>query len=99
MIANWLVRYADGRLDNQPSDEEMSANIDMMLEWKRNERPAAKVYGGLCSAPFHFKHFDEILSDVGATVRRRNPVAEQFKYPQASEYGRFLKSAPQYQSE
>jgi len=99
MIANWLVRYADGMLENQPSDDEMNANIDLMLDWRRNERPAAKVYGGLCSAPFHFKHFDELIADIGATVRRRNPLAEQFKYPQASEYGRFLRSAPQYQSE
>lgn len=99
MIANWLVRYADGQLENQPTQSEMSSNIDMMLNWKRNERPAAKVYGGLCSAPFHFKHFDELLADMGATEVKRNMLAEQFKYPQASAYGRFLKSAPQYQVE
>lgn len=99
MIANWLVRYADGQLENQPTVSEMNSNIDMMLDWKRNERPAAKIYGGLCSAPFHFKHFDELLADMGATEVKRNMLAEQFKYPQASAYGRFLKSAPQYQVE
>ena len=61
MIANWLVRYADGQLKHQPSEAEMRENIEMMLAWKRQERPAAQVYGGLCSAPFHFKHFDELL--------------------------------------
>ena len=66
MIANWLVRYADGQLKNQPTQADMNKNIDMMLKWKRNERPAAKIYGGLCSAPFHFKHFDELLADMGA---------------------------------
>ena len=66
MIANWLMRYADGQLANQPSDREMRDNIEKMLDWKRRERPAAKVYGGLCSAPFHFKHFDEVLVDIGA---------------------------------
>jgi dimethylaniline monooxygenase (N-oxide forming) len=96
MIANWLVRYADGQLKNQPTQSEMNSNIDMMLDWKRNERPAAKIYGGLCSAPFHFKHFDELLADMGATEVKRSMLAEQFKYPQASAYGRFLKSAPQY---
>jgi len=99
MIANWLVRYADGKLQNQPSVDEVQANIDMMLNWKRHERPAAQVYGGLCSAPFHFKHFDELLSDMGAAVRKRNPLAEQFRYPNASAYGRFLASTPQYRVE
>ncbi|KMK67918.1 NAD(P)/FAD-dependent oxidoreductase [Puniceibacterium sp. IMCC21224] len=97
MIANWLVRYADGQLANQPSDADMRSNIEMMLNWRRNERPAAQVYGGLCSAPFHFKHFDEVLADIGATKRKRdNPLAEQFSYPDAASYGTFLGSAPQY---
>ncbi|WP_299681038.1 NAD(P)-binding domain-containing protein [uncultured Roseobacter sp.] len=99
MIANWLVRYMDGQLANIPSDKAMRDNIDMMLNWKRNERPAAKVYGGLCSAPFHFKHFDELLTDMGATKRKRsNPLAEQFSYPSHAAYGEFLASAPQYQA-
>ncbi len=97
MIANWLVRYADGKLANQPSDDAMRANIDAMLDWRRRERPAAQVYGGLCSAPFHFRHFDELLADIGATTRKRsNPLAEQFSYPDAGAYGTFLASAPQY---
>lgn len=99
MIANWLVRYADGQLKNQPTAAEMNANIDMMLNWKRTERPAAQIYGGLCSAPFHFKHFDELLRDMGASKRKRtNPLAEQFSYPNAAAYGSFLASTPQYQA-
>ncbi|MCE8536432.1 NAD(P)/FAD-dependent oxidoreductase [Ruegeria pomeroyi] len=99
MIANWLVRFADGQLVHQPSAKEMNANIEMMLNWRRKERPAAQVYGGLCSAPFHFKHFDELLADMGAGVRKRaNPLAEQFSYPDARSYGRFLASTPQYQA-
>jgi hypothetical protein len=71
----------------------------MMLNWKRKERPSAQVYGGLCSAPFHFKHFDELLADIGATKRKRdNPLAEHFSYPDAKSYGEFLASAPQYQA-
>ncbi|AVO37121.1 flavin-containing monooxygenase [Pukyongiella litopenaei] len=97
MIANWLVRYADGKLANQPGEDDMRANIDAMLDWRRRERPAAQVYGGLCSAPFHFRHFDELLADIGATTRKRaNPLAEQFSYPDAGAYGTFLASAPQY---
>ena len=97
MIANWLVRYADGQLANQPSTAQMNENIDMMLNWKRSERPAAKVYGGLCSAPFHFRHFDELLADIGANkTKRSNPLAEKFAHPNATAYGEFLDSAPQY---
>ncbi len=100
MIANWLVRFVDGQLASQPSDDVIRENIDMMLNWKRNERPAAKVYGGLCSAPFHFKHFDELLADIGARLKKRsNPLAEQFSYPNAQAYGTYLKSAPNYNVE
>lgn len=99
MIANWLVRYADGQLARQPSDAEMRDNIEMMLNWRRKERPAAQVYGGLCSAPFHFKHFDELLADMGARkTKRSNPLAEQFSFPDADAYGEFLASTPQYRA-
>ncbi|MFV1656476.1 MULTISPECIES: flavin-containing monooxygenase [unclassified Phaeobacter] len=99
MIANWLVRYADGKLAHQPSRAEMEQNIEMMLDWRRRERPAAQVYGGLCSAPFHFKHLDELLADMGAQQRKRkNPLVEQFSPPDAAAYGQFLASAPQYQA-
>lgn len=99
MIANWLVRFADKQLAHQPTDADMRSNINMMLNWRRNERPAAQVYGGLCSAPFHFKHFDELLADIGAKkTKRANPLAEQFSYPNADAYGQFLASAPQYQA-
>lgn len=99
MIANWLVRYADGQLAEQPSEADMTANIEIMLDWKRNERPAAQIYGGLCSAPFHFKHFDELLADMGAKKRKRsNRLAEQFSYPNHKAYGEFLASCPQYQA-
>ncbi|MEZ5811762.1 MAG: NAD(P)/FAD-dependent oxidoreductase [Rhizobiaceae bacterium] len=99
MAANWLVRYADGMLEKQPTAAQMNENIEMMLDWKRNKRPAAQVYGGLCSAPFHFLHFDELLADMGAQVRKRNPLAENFTPPNADAYARFLRSTPQYRAE
>ena len=100
MIANWLVRFADGKLANMPSRDAMEKNMQMMLDWRRRERPAAQVYGGLCSAPFHFKHFDELLDDMGAAKRKRsNPLAEQFSYPNAAAYGEYLASTPQYAAE
>ena len=97
MIANWLVRYMDGQLKRQPTEAQMRENIDMMLKWRRSERPAARIYGGLCSAPFHFKHFDELLADIGAWKRSRsNILAENFSYPNAAAYGAYLSTAPKY---
>lgn len=96
LAANWLVRYADGKLAKQPTAKQMNDNIDMMLRWKREERPAAQVYGGLCAAPYHFKHFDELIDDMGAKVRRRNPLAERLTPPNADAYARYLASTPAY---
>jgi hypothetical protein len=96
MAAHWLVRYADGQLAHQPSEREMRDNIEMMLHFKRVERPAAGVYGGLCVAPYHYKHFDELLADIGATKRRRSALAEMFTPPDADAYAQFLASAPNY---
>lgn len=98
LAANWLVRYADGQLKQQPTAQQMRDNIEMMLHFKRVERPAAGVYGGLCVAPYHYKHFDELIADIGATTRRRNPLAEKFTPPNADAYARFLASAPQYRA-
>lgn len=99
LAANWLVRYCDGQLANQPAAAEMHKNMDMMLHFRRVERPAAGVYGGLCIAPYHFKHFDELLADMGATIRRRSPLVEKFTPPDADAYARFLASAPDYKVE
>ncbi|SDY90270.1 flavin-containing monooxygenase [Citreimonas salinaria] len=99
LIANWLVRYMDGQLANQPDRAEMERDIEANLAWRRKERPAARVYGGLCSAPFHFRHFDELMRDMGARQwKRSNPVAEMFGYPDADAYGRFLSTAPNYRA-
>lgn len=98
LAANWLVRYADGMLAKQPTAREMNDNIEMMLAWKRGDRPAAGVYGGLCVAPYHFKHFDELLDDMGAKVRKRNPLAENLTPPNADAYARFMASTPQYRA-
>jgi hypothetical protein len=87
------VRFADGQLARQPTPKEMRDNIEMMLHFRRVERPAAGVYGGLCVAPYHFKHFDELMSDIGVPGRRANPLVEKFTPPDAAAYGRFLASA------
>jgi len=97
MAAQWLVRYADGKLARQPTHKTMREWIAAHLAWRRKDRPAAKVYGGLCSAPFHFHHLDELLADMGARKRRRaNPLAETFLPPNADAYAAYLASVPEY---
>ncbi|MGI9484216.1 MAG: flavin-containing monooxygenase [Hyphomicrobiales bacterium] len=96
LAANWLVRFADGKLGRQPSADEMRENIDQILEWKRKVRPPAMVYGGLCVAPYHFRHFDELLADMGVEKRHASFVAENFKPPNADAYREFLDSTSQY---
>jgi len=98
LAANWLVRYADGQLARQPTAQQMRDNIEMMLLFKRVERPAAGVYGGLCVAPYHYRHFDELIADIGARERHRNPLAERFLPPDADSYAKFLASAPDYRA-
>ncbi|MGJ3262085.1 MAG: flavin-containing monooxygenase [Salinarimonas sp.] len=96
--AEWLVRYMDGTLAHQPTRAAMIAAIDAHLDWRRRVRPAAQVYGGLCSAPYHFRYLDELLADIGCTVRRRGVLAETFLPPDAAAYGRYLASAPAYRA-
>ncbi|MCA1297810.1 flavin-containing monooxygenase [Stappia indica] len=98
MAAEWLVRYVDGQLANQPSPERMRQWIDAHLTWRRTRRPAAKVYGGLCSAPYHFRHLDELIKDMGASkTSRANPLAEVFTPPNADAFGKYLETVPSYQ--
>src|SRR5258708_5796220 len=90
MAANWLVRYADGQLARQPSAAEMNENIAMMLRFKRDERPAAGVYGGLFVAPYPFKPFAELLDYICAATRRRHPLVWKIHPPAAAAPSRFL---------
>lgn len=100
LIAHWLVRYMDGQLVCDLSDGKMREEIDTVLNWRRNERPAAMSYGGCCIAPFHYQHFDTLIADMGATKQWcANPLEEYFSYPHADTYAKFMDSAPQYMAE
>ena len=95
LVSAWLVRFLDGALAKQPTVEEMQADVDRMQHWKRHQRPAASVYGGQCVAPFHFRHFDELLSDMGAPrTRPANPIRAWLTYPRADDYAALLASLP-----
>ena len=41
---------------------------------------------------------EELIADMGAKVRSRNPLAENLTPPNADAYARYLASAPQYRA-
>jgi cation diffusion facilitator CzcD-associated flavoprotein CzcO len=74
LAAHWLVRWFDGTLQNIPSAAEMRADIAKLLAWRRTGRPVAAAVGGLCIAPYHYEHFDELMRDMGAQTKPKNPI-------------------------
>jgi len=93
LVAHWLVRFADERLTSQPTSVQMEDDIDHMLQWKRKVYPPARVYAGLCVAPFHHLHFEELLTDMGATVKNKSVLT----HPDPDFYRKCLESTPKYQ--
>jgi len=74
LAAHWLLRWFDGTLQNIPTAPEMRTDIAKLLAWKRSGRPVAAGFGGLCIAPYHHQHFDELMRDMGAQTKPKNPI-------------------------
>lgn len=96
--ANWLVRYMDNKLVNMPNMKMMNEEINQTLNWRRHEKPHMAIYGGLCIAPYHFHHMDQLMRDMGAKTRRQNPLAAQFAPLDPTAYQHLLATAPDYQA-
>ncbi len=92
--AHWLARFFEGTLRRQPTDAGMREGIARALEWRRRDRPAAAAYGGLCIAPFHHAHFDELMADIGARRKPANPLAAHLAPISPKAYARLLETAP-----
>ena len=92
--AHWLARWLDGALARPPTDAGMRAEIERTLDWKRRRRVAAAGYGGLCVAPFHHAHFDELMADMGARSRRGNALAAYLAPIDPEAYAELLETAP-----
>ena len=92
--AHWLARWLDGELARQPTDADTRAEIERTLDWKRRGRAAAAGYGGLCVAPFHHAHFDELMADMGARSRRGNVFAAYLAPLDPKGYAEALEAAP-----
>ncbi len=92
--AHWLARFFEGRLRRQPMDGDMRGGIARALEWRRRDRTVAAAYGGLCIAPFHHAHFDELMTDIGARTKPANPLAAHLAPFSPKAYARLLETAP-----
>ena len=92
--AHWLARYLDGALQRQPTNAEMRAEIARALDWRRRDRRVASAYGGLCVAPFHHAHFDELMADMGARTRGGNALAAPLAPISPRAYAGLLATAP-----
>jgi len=92
--AHWLARYFEGALRRQPADAAMRTEIARTLEWKRRDRKVATTYGGLCIAPFHHAHFDELMEDMGARKKAANVLAAHLAPISPKAYARLLETAP-----
>jgi cation diffusion facilitator CzcD-associated flavoprotein CzcO len=92
--AHWLVRWFGKQLQQMPTPEAMRASIALDLGWKRTQRPVAATFSGLCIAPYHFVHFDELLGDMGARKKPRNPIVAHLLPINPKHYAALLASAP-----
>ena len=93
--SNWLARYMDNELKRQPTDTDMRKGIASQLRWKRKGRPVAQTFGGLCVAPYHHFHFDELMGDIGARKKSWNVLAAHLGPIDPKIYGKLLATAPQ----
>ncbi len=91
--AHWLARYLDGSLRRQPTEASMRAAIARTLDWKRRDRTVAQTYRGLCVAPFHHAHFDELMADMGARRKPKNVLAAHLAPVSPKAYARLLETA------
>lgn len=92
--AHWLARYLDGELRRQPTHAEMNAEIARALDWKRRGREVAATFGGLCIAPYHHAHFDELMKDMGARTKPANPLVAYLAPVDPRVYAGLLATAP-----
>ena len=92
--AHWLARFFEGTLRRQPTDGDMRGGIARALEWRRRDRQVAQTYGGLCIAPFHHAHFDELMADMGARTKPANPLTAHLAPVSPKAYAKLLATAP-----
>lgn len=77
LAARWLAELWTGAFSTPPT-EVMLRQVEDRLQWYREHRPMdVASYRNACVAPFNYRHFDELLGDMGApTHRSRNRIIE-----------------------
>ena len=54
----------------------------------------AATFGGLCVAPYHHAHFDELMRDMGARTKPGNPLVAYLAPIGPARYAGLLATAP-----
>jgi hypothetical protein len=93
LSANWLARWFSGVLQVMATQAEMHEDIARTLNWKRRCRPVAPTFNGLCIAPYHHFHFDELMKDMGAQRKPRNPIVANLLPISPKRYASLLSTA------
>jgi dimethylaniline monooxygenase (N-oxide forming) len=93
LSANWLARWFSGDLQVMATRAEMHEDIARTLNWKRRCRPVASTFNGLCIAPYHHFHFDELMKDMGAKWKPRNPIVANLLPISPKRYASLLSTA------
>jgi len=69
LAARWLAECWTGGFA-LPETNVMSRQVEDRLQWYREHRPLdLESYKNACVAPFNYRHFDELLHDMGAPTR------------------------------
>lgn len=92
--AHWMARYIEGTLKRPPSDADMRKALENVAVWKATKRKVATTFGGLCIAPYHHFHFDQLMGDMGARRKSWNPLAANLAPISPKVYGKLLATAP-----
>jgi cation diffusion facilitator CzcD-associated flavoprotein CzcO len=93
LSANWLARWFSGDLQVTATQTEMREDIARTLNWKRRCRPVTSTFNGLCIASYHHFHFDELMKDMGAQRKPRNPIVANLLPISPKRYASLLSTA------
>lgn len=90
VAAHWLASVVSGELILPPA-EDMYREIRAIETWRTTGRPVAAEFGGLCVAPFAYRHLDELMRDMGLPGRASwNLIYEFFKPVNPADYRKIL---------
>jgi len=76
--ARWLAEMLAGTFE-LPSARDMQAQIEEMQEWKRSTMPNAGAARAYMIQTHQVHYYDQLLKDMGASVRRKQGFAAAIK--------------------